>query len=163
MNYIINFVLILLKNTPPILRLNPFRAFMELFGRGLNHINEEYVFLISHTGQVCSLEHYLNTVYGIPYSIQTRDADIDAQSIIYIDEVMIQKTHVYNKIELRPPIWLYPKYTNKPVYLHNKSEQNDYEFVINVPGSFAPFSEPLLRAHANKYVIAGKRYIVQTY
>lgn len=162
MSYIVNFVLILLKNTPPLLRLNPFRAFMEIFGRGLNAINKEYVYTISHTGQVASLEHYLNGKYLVPYSLPTRSSDINNNLIIWIDGPFVNRTFVYNKFELKVPLWLYNKSENSPVYLHNQSEVNAYEFVIRVPATL-PYNESQLRAHADKYVIAGKRYIVQTY
>ena len=69
---------------------------------------------------------------------------------------------MYNKFELKVPLWLYNKSENSPVYLHNQSEVNAYEFVIRVPATL-PYNESQLRAHADKYVIAGKRYIVQTY
>lgn len=164
MNYLVNFVLVIFKNIPPILRLNPFWSFIEIFGRGLNLLNEDYVYIISHTGQVTSLEHFLNGKYALPYASLNRDADIADKKIIYIDGPFIEGTFLYNKIELKPAVGIYNKAENKPLFLHNQTESNLYDFVICVPPTIDLTAvKNQLCAYADKYVIAGKRYIVKNY
>lgn len=162
MNYLVNFILVLFKNIPGNWRGAPFMQLVATVGKALNRMNRQWVNTISHTGQVASMEHYLNMSYSLPYTIATRTDDIAAQAIIWISGSVSRRRFLYNKMEMKQPMYLRQKAENAPVYLRNKSEAAQYDYTVFVPASLS-FDINQLKAMVDTYNIAGKRYTIQTY
>ncbi|MCG9911835.1 MAG: hypothetical protein MH137_11090 [Flavobacteriales bacterium] len=137
---------------------------MELFARVFQTLHNRFVYDISHTGQVASMEHYLNDQYSIVYNMATRSADIANGDIIWIDSgLQITPVYLYNKAELKQPIYIRNKSESEPpVYLRNKAEGAGYEFIVYVPSALT-WNQAQLDSQIKKYKQAGARYIIQVY
>lgn len=164
MNPIVNFIMILLQIMPPLLRQDPFRSFVSVFGYLMNRLNDRYVYLINHSGQEASLEHYLNDQYGITYTIPGREADIAARRIIWINDGSDQsKTYIYNTEEAKPATYVYNTEEDaEPLYLYNREESSAVEFRVMVPSTLS-YDTAQLKAYVNKYRPAGNRFTIITY
>lgn len=164
MSWVVNFIIKLISNVPPVYKSAPLTDLVELFARLLNQLHEQFGYEISHTGQVASMEHYLNDQYSIAYDMATRTADIANGDIIWIDSgLQITPIYLYNKAELKQPIYIRNKSESEPpVYLRNKSEGAGYEFIVKVPSSLT-WNQAQLDSQIKKYKQAGARYIIEIY
>lgn len=165
MNPFVNFIIFLFKCIPPILRLEPLVSFVVLFSHRLNVLNVKFVYEIGHTGQIASLEHFLNDQNGLAYDLQTRDADITAVAIIWIDEsIVVPPVYMFNQEEMNPPLYFRnaDEVPDAPVYFRNVEESYGFDFIVKVPSTLT-YDEPRLKAQVNKYRSAGKRFKIETY
>jgi hypothetical protein len=71
---------------------------------------------------------------------------------------------LYNKIEDRSPKYFYNKAELKQLYyLRNKIEYNtNADFIVMVPNTLT-FDIYEMKGLINRYKLAGKRYLIQTY
>lgn len=136
----------------------------------MNVLNVNSVFELSHTGQVASMEHLLNTRQGIVYEMASRDADIALGSIIYIDDELEHEQVVfYNHHENRPKTYLYNKTEAAlaSVLLYNYSDTYNVDFAVRVPSGLPSasltYNEVNLRAQVLKYKQAGPRFAITYY
>lgn len=122
-----------------------------------------------HSSQIISLEHYLNDHFAIPYSVATRDADIIAGNIIWVESQNFVPFYLYNKIESRPKHYIYNKseYPLTPpsvkTYLRQYSELLDSSsFIVWIPVAVV-YDDAIVRSLIDFFKLAGKTYSIQTY
>lgn len=120
--------------------------------------------IITHSGQVASLEHFLNQQFNISYDINTRAADIASGSIIYCtDGVVLATMYVYNNLEGQNVPYLYNNSEGvNGAYLYNSSEYSGEDFIIYVPSAMLSMTS-MIKANANKYLLADKKYKIELY
>lgn len=104
------------------------------------------------SGQVIYLEHYLNDLF-----------DLTERRIYIADGTPQAAPFLFNKAE-NNPIYIYNKSEDEdPFYLYNKDEYSSQDdFIVNVPDAI-PLTPDLLniiRAAVNKYRQAGSRYSI---
>jgi len=147
-------------------------ALIDSISAGLQYVNVAFgvfrfnlKFKLEHNAQIIYLEHYLNSLFSIIYDPATRDSDISAGSIIWIESLNVIPDFVYNIIEGRttPFIFNTAETATKEFYLDNVSEQHLYStYIIWIPTAI-PFSNPAVRAIVDFFNLAGRTYSIQTY
>lgn len=149
---------------PTILDVQPFRSWFTMFTTVMQTAYNTLFTRITHTGQSASLEHFLNTQNGLPYSLPNRTALIATGTIIYItDGVTLPITYLFNNSEQQTPTHFYNQSENEPLfYLYNQSEYQGADFVVWVPSSLA-VSQDVIRGQVELYRSAGKKYRIQIY
>lgn len=161
----LNFYSFVLQLLPPFLRNGNFQDFLNIFAKQLK-IFQEYIYQNEvYTGQISSLEHFLNLKFNLSYNIQTRDTLISNTEIIYIDEEFIEPFYLWNENENFIPL-VYFHNENESfniVYLYNSIE-SIYEgsFIVYVP-DWLVYDLNYLKSLINKFKIAGKKYLIKSY
>lgn len=121
------------------------------------------------TSQVVSLEGFLNAEYGIAYDPATRDADIAAGNIIYIETLDRGIQYVFKQIEGKDVL----VYKNEDegttffLYTNNEITSGQPDFTVWIPtGLFTPFEGVEIdkfKAFVDFYKLAGKVYELKEY
>lgn len=136
----------------------------------LHTLNQRLFLAIGYNSSVGSQELYLNRLYGNPYNVNTRDADILAGNIIYIEnwDTTVPQTFVYNNNEGQTPLYVYnTAEAEDPLYLYNQIEfDGDWDFKVWVPTAttlLPNYDVNTLKGQINKYLPEGRRYVIDTY
>lgn len=107
-------------------------------------------------GQTIVLETFLNTAFNLT----------SPDPIIYIQSKsdILPRNFIYSNLESQPPIFIYQKSENKPSVWLYKNIQYTYNsgFIVKVPNSIADKTPDILQL-VNKYKLAGKAVIIETY
>lgn len=148
----VNFNVLLRMCTPEALKKSRAMAFFDLFFAPLTAIKERTLYKMQHDSRVIYIEKFLNEHLGVV----TYDSmnHIATRQIYIVDAPSDPKTYIYQPEE------------NNPIYLGsiylNPDTGIDYQFIIKIPEDVV-FNETRLRAEIDKYKLAGKRYIIETY
>lgn len=139
-------------------------SLMKMFANIMQAQYDKLYNIITHSGQVASLEHFLNDQFNIPYDISTRALDIAAGNIIYLtDGVILGTVYVYNNLEGQNVPYLYNNSEGvNGAYLYNNSEYSGEDFIIYVPNAMSPMIS-MIKANANMYLLADKKYKILIY
>ena len=124
-----------------------------------------YIFsLASHTGQMASMEHWLNSLNNINYDLPSRTALIASSTIIYIEDGdPIVQNYIYDDTESQPPIFIFDDAEGEPpVYLFDNNEFVGNTYKIMVPAA-SLLNLDMIRAQAELLRIAGKTFTVNYY
>lgn len=114
----------------------------------------ESMFIASHTGQVLSLLHLLNTLLTPLNPITIIDGSwYRINPVYFTGELFKTQLYLYNKAEAQPD-----------TYFYNKSEYNDdqIDFVINIAIADAALEKDVIY-YTNLFVQGGKTYQVVQY
>lgn len=121
---------------------------------------------IGYNSSIYSQELYLNTLYGIPYNPNTREADIADGLIIWIENWanVTPALRWYTDADAATnPIWFVDSDADtNPIWFADIDYQSVWEFRVNVPIATA-FDTTVLKSQTNKYLPEGRRYVIQTY
>ena len=132
--------------------------------KGVQFINDmfrdcalETKYLMSLTGQVIYLEHYLNDLF-----------DPDLRRIFISDDSLVLPPYLYNIADNHTPItYLYNVADGAdPYYLFNAQDYaTPGEFIVNVPSdiTLTPLIIAQIKAAVNRYKMAGARFTIQSF
>jgi len=114
--------------------------------------------------QLIYLEKYLNEEYLLSYDLATRDADIAATSIIYIENAQfLPRRKMFDIEEQKPSYKMGAKTESYSLPMYGRA---DYavavHYTVKVPASLQ-YNEKVMRAQIDFYNQAGKQYNIETY
>ena len=155
-NYDLDVVSLAIESMPPVMR-QPLRlALLRAMLKPVLSIQERFLaevtrtrYLLGLSGRVIDLAHWLND-------------EFDRQDRrIYIEDGFPQApVFLYTRPE-GSPLDLYTRPEGNAVPLYRREEfETQYDFIIHVPPALLA-EETTIRAAANRYVSAGRRYIIQ--
>lgn len=110
---------------------------------------ENNLYMLEHTGQICSLRKSLNDKFD---PIQRR---------IYIDDaVQYDDVVLYTEAE-DIPVTFYTEAEGIPVVLYTEAEMDsDLDYIVYVPAQVFNTQIHALKSHINYYNMAGLRYAI---
>jgi len=122
------------------------------------------LFEINHNGQVISLEHFLNTKFGLPFPVN------HSQSIWIEDgnDVNFAYLFQYGDEWENSGLNIYPVYCDDtpPMYIFQNDEPNEFttvDFKVHYPNTLSTQNINYMISVINKYKIAGFKYSIQSY
>ena len=137
---------------------------VESFLQGLQFINDmfgacaqETKYLMSLTGQVIYLEHYLNDLF-----------DPDLRRIYIDDGSLTLPPYLFNIVDNNLPVWYLYNIADgePPFYLYNQEDfATGGEFIVFVPSAIV-LTDLLIaqiKAAVNRYRMAGARFKIQSF
>ena len=136
----------------------------------MQQYHADVMYRIQWTGQVASLEAFLNVEYGLSYDVNNRATQIAAGTIIYIEGPELNRIYLRNKIEssLSNKTYIRNKSESTPAnktFLRSKSEASTVgitPFIVKVPVSLV-FDQTIMEAQIRLYAEASKSFTIQTY
>lgn len=156
MNYLINMLNVLFAQFPPKKLKARAAALLAVFASGLQYVDNNIIVpwgvrifkLRTYDGSIIMLERLMNLETLLSYDPNTRQNDIVARSIIYIED---KSTHnfryLFNKAENRAPVYMYnrwaPGFYSVDERVWNRSDNGIYRCIapITLPSS-SPNNNP---------------------
>lgn len=147
------------KLLPIHLRLGWILYYLTAGLKPLQDLNDAFIifknkidYKLSFNGQIINLEHILNDTYD------------DIVRGIYIEDgANVVYTYLFNKIESKPPLFLFQQSEASPHFLKTNSENmTTVQFIIKVPVAVV-YDEYIMRQLVDKYKQAGVIYSIETY
>jgi hypothetical protein len=107
------------------------------------------LYILEHTGQVCSLRKSLNDKFDpSERRIYIADAEQFAAVVLYTEAEAIE-------------VPIYTEAEGIPLVLYTEAEMDsDLDYIVYVPASVYVTQMPALKAHINIYNMAGLRYAI---